>query len=480
MKKKAIDISYYQGSIDFEKVKNSGIEAVIIREGYRNSIDKKFFEYVEQAKKAGLEIFGIYHFSYALNETQAKDEADLTITNAILADLDPEKIYIFYDFEYDTVKKAAALGINLGRAECNAHTEAFCKRLESLGCKPGIYTNLDYHKNWYDRDLLQKYAVWLADYTGDPDFDCLVQQYSNVGSVPGISGNVDLDYIYDFNFKINEDQSKKYSRSEVVALANSWIGKNEADGSYKSIIDIYNSLGKNYPRGTKMQYDWSWCACTWSAIAIQLGYLDIMPIEISCGYLIEAAKKMGCWEERDDYVPKPGDGILYDWDDNGNGDNIGWPDHVGVVTAVSGNTITVVEGNKSDAVGIRTMSVNGKYIRGFITPKYDEEVTIVKKSAEEIAREVLDGKWSKGQERKDLLTKAGYDYSEVQTIVNRIVKDQQIKEEISRIHNELISHQSSVTSNCCKNIGNILIFTISHGGNANDTSKCVFHVFSSF
>ena len=61
---------------------------------------------------------------------------------------------------------------------------------------------------------------------------------------------------------------------------------------------------------------------------------------------------------------------MYDWDDNGNGDNTGWPDHVGIVTEVNGNTFKVIEGNKNDAVEYRTMTVNGKFIRGYITPKF--------------------------------------------------------------------------------------------------------------
>ena len=84
-----------------------------------------------------------------------------------------------------------------------------------------------------------------------------------------------------------EETKVKYSRQKVVDTANSWIGKKESDGSYKTIIDTYNSLGAaNLPRKTKMEYSWAWCACTWSAIAIKLGYTAIMPIEISCYYLI--------------------------------------------------------------------------------------------------------------------------------------------------------------------------------------------------
>lgn len=164
------------------------------------------------------------------------------------------------------------------------------------------------------------------------------------------------------------------TRKAVVDLVTSWIGKNEADGSYKEIIDIYNSYKGGLPRGLKMQYDWAWCGCTWSALAIKLGYTMIMPIEISCKLLIDQAIKMGCWVENDEYIAKIGDGILYDWDDTGLGDNVGWPDHIGVITEV--NTAkkyyTVVEGNRKNAVSTRKVNFNGKFIRGFITPMYDD------------------------------------------------------------------------------------------------------------
>lgn len=178
--------------------------------------------------------------------------------------------------------------------------------------------------------------------------------------------------------KKEEETKMGYSRQKVVDLALSWVGKRESDGSHKSIIDIYNTLPVDkLPRRTRMQYDWAWCACTWSALAVKLGYLAIMPIEISCYYLIENAKKMGCWVEADNYVPSPGDAILYDWSDGSNYDsydNTAAPDHVGTVVSVnkSAGTFVVVEGNMSNAVGKRTMAVNGRYIRGFIAPRYDD------------------------------------------------------------------------------------------------------------
>lgn len=224
-----------------------------------------------------------------------------------------------------------------------------------------------------------------------------------------------------------------YSRQAVVDLVSSWLGKKESDGSYKSIIDIYNGFSGSLPRNLKMQYGWAWCACTWSALAIKLGYTAIMPIEISCYYLIESAKKMGIWVEDDGYVPKVGDAVLYDWQDSGAGDNKGTPDHIGTVVSVneSAGYFVVVEGNYADSVKKRTVSINGKYIRGFICPKYtDNEVSVARtgndrngesKSIDTVAHEVIDGTWGSGAERTRALATAGYDASTVQKRVNEIL-----------------------------------------------------------
>lgn len=419
--KKGIDISKWNGKIDFAQVKKSGVDFVIIREGYRKQIDPRFLEYVEESKKAGLIVLGVYHFLYTRSVEDAILEAQSSVSNVKKAGLNPDEIIIFSDYEYDTVDDAREAGIVLTREDCNAHVQAFCVEATRLGYKAGIYTNLDYYRHYYTAETISPYPVWLADYTDGPDFSCIVQQYTSKGSVPGISGNVDMNYYYG-DFKM--DGEIKYSRQKVVDLALSWIGKNEKDGSYKEIIDIYNSFPGPFPRGVRMQYGWAWCACTWSALSISLGYTEVMPIEISCGELITRAKEMGIWIEDDSYRPLPGDGILYDWQDSGDGDNQGWPDHVGTVVSTTDKEITVVEGNKSDAVGVRTVSINGKFIRGFIAPKFMDEETItpITKSVEEIANEVLSGLWGNGTARKDAITIAGYNYEEVQKKVNELVE----------------------------------------------------------
>ncbi|MFR2694328.1 MAG: CHAP domain-containing protein [Enterocloster bolteae] len=112
-----------------------------------------------------------------------------------------------------------------------------------------------------------------------------------------------------------------------------------------------------------------------SAMAIKTGLTDIIPTECGCGQMIQLFQKLGAWVENDAYRPSTGDVIFYDWDDNGVGDDTGWPEHVGIVVSVSGNTIKVIEGNKSDSVSYREIAVNGRYIRGYGVPEYSSKAT---------------------------------------------------------------------------------------------------------
>ena len=164
-------------------------------------------------------------------------------------------------------------------------------------------------------------------------------------------------------------------QEKIIKQAILWLNKNEKDQSFKEIIDIYNSH-KPLPRGYKVKYTDEWCATFVSALAIKCGLTDIVPLECSCGKMIEKAQKMGIWVENDAYTPNKADIILYHWKDSGGGDNKSWPNHVGIVESVTNNVIKVIEGNLNQAVGYRKIKVNGKTIRGYICPKYVLEKTV--------------------------------------------------------------------------------------------------------
>ena len=165
-------------------------------------------------------------------------------------------------------------------------------------------------------------------------------------------------------------------REKVVATAKAWIGYNEADGSHRQIVDVYNAH-RPLARGYALKYTDAWCAGFVSAVAIKCGLTDIMPTEVGVWNMIELYKKLGRWKESDSYTPKPGDIIMYAWGDNGVGDCTSGASHVGIVVSCDGKIITVIEGNKSDAVGYREIAVNGRYIRGFGLPDYASKATEV-------------------------------------------------------------------------------------------------------
>ena len=168
--------------------------------------------------------------------------------------------------------------------------------------------------------------------------------------------------------------TEKQLRQKTLDTALAWLGKNEADGSHREIIDFYNTYSP-LPRGYKVKYTDEWCATFVSAVFIKMGLTDIAPPECSCQKMIELHKALGTGEESDSYIPEPGDIIMYDWADSGDGDNSGWADHVGIVYSVSDREITVIEGNRKNAVGWRTVTVDGKQIRGYCLPAYESKAT---------------------------------------------------------------------------------------------------------
>jgi len=191
-----IDISTWQGNVDFTKVKNSGVEFIILREGYGQSTDDKFLEYVQGCKNVGINIVGVYHFLYSTSEDEARAEARSCIFSLAKAGLINNEIIIFSDFEYDTVKKGTLKNIKLGKTECVAQTAAFLDEVAKVGFKTGIYTNIDYYRNMYTKELLSKHIVWLTDYAGDSDYECVFRQIGSKGAVSGISGYVNADVWY--------------------------------------------------------------------------------------------------------------------------------------------------------------------------------------------------------------------------------------------------------------------------------------------
>jgi len=168
--------------------------------------------------------------------------------------------------------------------------------------------------------------------------------------------------------------NEKQLRDKLVKKAVSYLGTKAGSARHKNIVDTYNKIVP-LPAGYKVKYTDPWCATFVSFCASVCDMLDIIPAECGCSRQIELWQKLGRWQERDSYVPQTGDIIYFDWDDSGKGDNTGWSDHVGIVVSVSGGKIKTIEGNKSNAVGYRTIAVDGKYIRGYGLPDFASKST---------------------------------------------------------------------------------------------------------
>ncbi len=163
-------------------------------------------------------------------------------------------------------------------------------------------------------------------------------------------------------------------RKNVANYLVPYLGIKEGSDEHKAILKVFND-SKLCTRYTMTVND-SWCATAVSAAFIALGLTSIFPcVECSCAKMITLAKSAGIWKEDDSYTPSVGDVIMYDWQDSGSGDNTGTPDHVGIVYSISGTTLKIIEGNKSDTVAYRSLQANGKYIRGYILPDYASVAT---------------------------------------------------------------------------------------------------------
>lgn len=187
------------------------------------------------------------------------------------------------------------------------------------------------------------------------------------------------------------------ARALLVQTARKYLGAAEGGALHREIIDVYNGITP-LPRSFKMTYSLAWCATFVSAMAIKCGMANIIPRECSCFYQVEQFQKMERWQENDNYIPKPGDIIYYDWQDSGVGDNTGEPDHVGIVETVSEGSICVIEGNYHDTVDKRYIRVGGKNIRGYGLPNFAWWAEQHTEKPKDEPWWIKDGSWNRAKE----------------------------------------------------------------------------------
>ena len=415
---KGVDISYANGNIDLSKVKNAGYKWVMIRCGYGSNEtsqdDTQFASNVAKAEKLDMP-WGVYLFSYACSTADAKSE--LAHIDRLLKAQKAKGYYPTLPIALD-IEPSTYVSNKGGWTKSNLTNVAtiILDGLANLGYYPMIYTGYTELDNMLSDHIRKDYDCWFAQWNSKPN----AYKYNRLGmwqyggetnylesnSISGV-GTIDKNYVYkDYPTIIKKGGYNGFTKSKVTTTnattttkttttitetqlrqkvantINAWIGAVEGDSTHAEILKIYNSQNP-LPVGYKMKTHDAWCAATVSAAWLKVGIAQYITTECGCGRFRDNAIKLGIWQENDAYVPKVGDAIIYNWGDNGVGDCKTGADHTGLVTAVNGKTsFTVAEGNTGGGslgvVGTRTMQVNGRYIRGFITPDY---ATIAKKVA---------------------------------------------------------------------------------------------------
>ena len=190
-----IDVSKWNQNIDWDKVKEAGVQFVIIRCGYRGSKtgvlveDPYFRQNIKGAKEAGLKV-GVYFFTQAINQAEAVEEASMVLSLTEGYELDYP---IFIDTE-GSGGRADTLDAVTRTAVC----EAFCETVEQAGQEAGVYASRNWYYNNVDDDVLSRYTIWVAEYRKEPLYTGRydIWQYTSSGQINGINGRVDLNLSY--------------------------------------------------------------------------------------------------------------------------------------------------------------------------------------------------------------------------------------------------------------------------------------------
>ncbi len=203
-----VDVSYYNnsnGAIDWAKVKKAGIDFAIVRIGYRGisqgTVDGDSYAKtnIQEAAAAGLDV-GVYFYTQAITEEEAIEEADFVLKK--IAEYGAENITLPLVIDTELYEpKQTARGNLLTREQRTKCIVAFCERVKAAGYTPMVYSSLRWSIMSYDRDAVADYPFWFA-YYGERSsyrFDYAIWQYTSEGSVPGITGDVDLDMMLDYS-----------------------------------------------------------------------------------------------------------------------------------------------------------------------------------------------------------------------------------------------------------------------------------------
>lgn len=193
-----IDVSEYQGIIDWKQVKGAGVDFAMIRAGYRTygggviTLDNSLITNIDGAAAAGIDV-GVYFFSQAITPEEAIEEAD-AVLDAVAGRNITYPIVFDWEIIYDDTARTDKMTVE-GLADCCV---TFCERVKSAGYTPMVYQNTSTSTHKLDLPRIKDYEFWLAEYTDFPTFyyEYDMWQYSSEGKVAGIEGNVDLNICF--------------------------------------------------------------------------------------------------------------------------------------------------------------------------------------------------------------------------------------------------------------------------------------------
>lgn len=200
--KTCIDISAWQGEVSVNAFMKTGLKNIILRSSYTSQSgfnlhkDKAFDHNITAAYKAGIKNLGIYHYSQAISETEAIREARFVI-DTISKYRTWITLPVFFDWEFGG-RLNAGVARKMGKQRCRQICDAFCRTIRQAGYRAGVYANLSTLNGYIADDLYKSWPIWVAQYAKKCDYrhPVYMWQYSSSGKVPGLSGRIDMNYIY--------------------------------------------------------------------------------------------------------------------------------------------------------------------------------------------------------------------------------------------------------------------------------------------
>lgn len=225
--KTCIDISAWQGEVSVNAFMKTGLKNIILRSSYTSQSgfnlhkDKVFDHNITTAYKAGIKNLGIYHYSQAISETEAIREARFVI-DTISKYRTWITLPVFFDWEFGG-RLNAGVARKMGKQRCRQICDAFCRTIRQAGYRAGVYANLSTLNGYIADDLYKSWPIWVAQYAKKCDYrhPYYMWQYSSSGKVPGLSGRIDMNYIY------NDDeptpQRKTYSGKLPTLPKRGWF-----------------------------------------------------------------------------------------------------------------------------------------------------------------------------------------------------------------------------------------------------------------